>query len=84
MCAGYGIHPHSAQQKVGKPANSNHNKRAAVDMNISGYIGKTVKNKAGDDVKLAKFSDLVSVGMSYGVKYFDQEKMHWSFNGHQS
>lgn len=82
MCAGYGIHPHSAQQKVGKPANSNHNKRAAVDMNISGYIGKTVKNKAGDDVKLAKFSDLVSVGMSYGVKYFDQEKMHWSFNGH--
>jgi hypothetical protein len=29
MCAGYGIHPHSARKKVGKLAFSNHNKRAA-------------------------------------------------------
>jgi LysM repeat protein len=82
MCAGYGIHPHSAQQKVGKPAFSNHNKRAAIDMNVSGYIGKTVKNKTGDDIKLTKFTDLVSVGLTYGVIYYNQEKMHWSTDGH--
>jgi hypothetical protein len=82
MCVGYGIHPHSAQQKVGKPAFSNHNKRAAIDMNVSGYVGKTVKNKAGDDIKLTKFTDLVSVGLTYGVIYYNQEKMHWSTDGH--
>jgi hypothetical protein len=71
MCAGYGIHPHSARKKVGKLAFSNHNKRAAIDMNVSCYVGKTVKNKAGDDIKLTKFTDLVSVGLTYGVIYYN-------------
>lgn len=82
MCAGYCIHPHSAQQKVGKPAFSNHNKRAAIDMNVSGYVAKTVKNKAGDDIKLTTFTHLVSVDLTYGVIYYNQEKMHWSTDGH--
>ena len=82
MCAGYGIHPHSAQQKVGKLAFSSHNKRAAIDVNVSGYVGKTVKNKAGDDIKLIKFTDLFSVGLTHGVIYYNQEKMHWSTHGH--
>ena len=30
---------------MGKPAFSNHNKRAAIDMNVSGDVRKTVKNK---------------------------------------
>lgn len=81
MCSGYSINPHSTKQLVGKPGNSRHNYAAAVDMNISQYIGKLVKNAAGDEVKLSSFKDLKELGASYGVKYFPKENMHWSDTG---
>jgi LysM repeat protein len=81
MCSGYSINPHSSKQLVGKPGNSRHNYAAAVDMNITQYIGKLVKNKAGDEVKLNSFKDLKELGANYGVKYFPKENMHWSDTG---
>jgi hypothetical protein len=81
MCRGYGIKPHSASQKVGRPKRSRHNYAAAIDMNVGAYIGKTVKNGTGDEVKLVSFTSLKAVGESYGAIYFPLEKMHWSDTG---
>lgn len=81
MCAKYGLKINSSKQKVGKPKNSNHNKRSAVDMKITGYEGKTIVDNAGAKIKLKKFMDLVDVGASYGVIYYVDEDMHWSHNG---
>lgn len=81
MCKAYGIKPHSSAQKVGKPKKSRHNFAAAIDINIGSYVGKTVKNADGKDVKLVSFAVLKDVGESYGVIYFAKEKMHWSDTG---
>jgi LysM repeat protein len=81
MCKGYAIKPHSSAQKVGKPKKSRHNFAAAVDMNIDGYIGKTVKDGAVKEIKIKDFAVLQDIGESYGVIYFSQEKMHWSDTG---
>lgn len=82
MCAGYQINIHSAKQAVGRPGKSRHNFGAAVDMNISGYVGKTMKDASGHDVKINSFADLKHVGDGYGVTYFPKENMHWSDTGH--
>jgi len=82
MCRGYGIRPHSAAQKVGRPKRSRHNFAAAVDMNVGAYIGTTVKDGAGEEVKLVWSTSLEDVGKSYGIIYFCLEKMHWSDTGH--
>lgn len=81
MCKGYSIKPHSAKQLVGKPGNSRYNYAAAIDMNITQYIGKTVKDPMGEEVKLASFLELKALGASYGLKYFPKENMHWSDTG---
>ncbi|MDJ1164335.1 D-alanyl-D-alanine carboxypeptidase family protein [Burkholderia gladioli pv. gladioli] len=73
---------HSAKQAVGRPGKSRHNFGAAVDMNISGYVGKTMKDASGHDVKINSFADLKHVGDGYGVTYFPKENMHWSDTGH--
>lgn len=82
MCKGYGIKPHSKSQKVGRPGLSRHNHGAAVDMNINGYVGKLVKDADGDDVKVLGFATLRDIGLTYGVKYYPKENMHWSDTGH--
>lgn len=82
MCAGYGINIHSAKQAVGRPGKSRHNWGAAVDMNITGYIGKKMKDSGGHDVEIKSFHDLEVVGAGYGVVYYPKENMHWSDTGH--
>lgn len=81
MCGGYGLHIHSKKQKVAAPKFSRHNKAAAVDMNISNFVGKTIKDNLGNMVHLRNFNDLAFVGHSYGVNYFPLEDMHWSDKG---
>lgn len=82
MCKGYGLKPHSKSQQVGRPGRSRHNHGAAVDMNIDGYVGKTVKDANGDDVKVLGFGTLKDIGITYGVIYYPKENMHWSDTGH--
>ncbi|MGC2960305.1 LysM peptidoglycan-binding domain-containing protein [Paraburkholderia graminis] len=82
MCRGYGINVNSAMQAVGRPGRSRHNYGAAVDMNITGYVGKRIKDAAGHEVELRSFADLKHVGDGYGVTYYPHENMHWSDTGH--
>jgi len=51
-------------------------------MNVGAYIGTTVKDGAGEEVKLVWSTSLEDVGKSYGIIYFCLEKMHWSDTGH--
>jgi len=82
MCKKYGLKINDPTQLVGKPKNSNHNKKLAVDWIITGFKGKTLIDNTGAKVKITKFKDLVTVGATYGVIYFSKENMHWSFDGH--
>ena len=82
MCSAYGINWRSAKQKVAPAGSSRHNYRAAVDMNIQGYIGKMIANPKGVKVKVSSFSQLVALGAQYGVHYYSGENMHWSDTGH--
>ncbi|AZN36765.1 hypothetical protein [Iodobacter ciconiae] len=67
---------------VAKPANSNHNRRLAVDMTIINFENKEVKDSDGNLKKIKVFNDLVSVGRMYGVIWLGaKDKPHWSFNG---
>ena len=81
MCAGYGIRWNSAKQKVARPGRSNHTQGDAIDMTLTNYIGKSVKNAQGEIIKIGAFSDLAAIGRTYGVIYFPKENMHWSING---
>jgi hypothetical protein len=82
MCKKYGLKLNSAKQKVGKPKQSRHNAKAAIDMKISGHIGATVVDNTGAKIKIKDFKTLVTVGKTYGVKYYPAEDMHWSDTGH--
>ncbi|MFX1766901.1 LysM peptidoglycan-binding domain-containing protein [Paraburkholderia sp. A1RI-2L] len=82
MCRGYGLNIHSSNQMVGIPGSSRHNFGAAIDLNISGYTGKRIKDTTDAWVLLNSFEDLEHVGRQYGVIYFQRENMHWSDNGH--
>lgn len=67
---------------VGKPGQSNHNKKLAVDLSISGYAKKKVKNPDGDQVSLSDWDDLLDLGVDFGVKWYGQkDRPHWSING---
>lgn len=82
MCAGYKISVTSAKQAVGRPGKSRHNFGAAVDLRITGYVGKKMKDASGNDVEIKSFTDLKNVGIDYGVIYYPKENMHWSDTGH--
>lgn len=60
---------------------SRHTERAAVDMTITGIIGKTMKNASGEHVEIKKSADLHAVGASYGVNKLVSDPPHWSDNG---
>ncbi|WP_255992284.1 LysM peptidoglycan-binding domain-containing protein [Chitinolyticbacter albus] len=67
---------------VALPGTSNHNKRRAVDMSITGYENKKVKSADGNDVTLKNHADLVALGLEYSVIWLgSKDKPHWSFNG---
>lgn len=61
---------------------SRHTERAAVDMTITGIVGKKIKNGSGEDVEIKKLSDLNAVGATYGVNKLVSDPPHWSDNGH--
>ncbi|WP_147426718.1 LysM peptidoglycan-binding domain-containing protein [Trinickia fusca] len=77
MCHGYKI-----SQKAAKPGKSQHCQGKAVDLNITGYLGKMIKDPDGNDIHVRTWDELKAFGALYGVKYFDGETMHWSENGH--
>jgi hypothetical protein len=61
---------------------SNHTLGTAIDMIISGVIGKKVKNKKEEEVKINRISNLNSVGATYGVHKLITDPPHWTDNGH--
>ncbi len=65
---------------------SNHTRRRAIDMRISGIVGKSVTKADGTNVTIQKHSDtdsdLFSVGASYNVFKLVSDKPHWSDDGH--
>jgi len=74
MIAGY--------QLVHKPSlGSRHIKGKAIDMDISGIVGKTMKDQEGSDVEIASVQVLYSVGASYGVRKLVSDPPHWSDTG---
>lgn len=65
---------------------SNHTHRRAIDMRISGIVGKSVAKADGTQVAIKKHadtdSDLFAVGASYNVFKLISDKPHWSDDGH--
>ncbi|MDQ2779976.1 MAG: hypothetical protein M3Y32_10510 [Pseudomonadota bacterium] len=75
MATGYGIvYPPALQ--------SRHTARAAIDMTISGIVGKSIVNAQAKDVEIKTLRDLNAVGASYGVNKLLSDPPHWSDNGH--
>lgn len=60
---------------------SRHTEKAAIDMSITGLIGKTMKNASGDDVNIKNNNDIFSVGATYQVIKLVSDPPHWSDNG---
>lgn len=60
---------------------SRHTERAAIDMTITGIVGKKVKNALDEAVEITKLSDLNAVGATYGVRKLASDPPHWSDNG---
>ncbi|SDD67964.1 hypothetical protein SAMN05428966_105150 [Massilia sp. PDC64] len=61
---------------------SRHTQRRAIDMTITGYANKTVKDANDNDVKLADENDLFALGATYGVVKLKTDPPHWSDDGH--
>lgn len=75
MVNGYGI--------VFPPALiSRHTERAAIDMTISGIIGRTMKNAEGTDIEITSNTILYQVGATYGCHKLLTDPPHWSDDGH--
>ena len=75
MVSAYGM-------RHGAALHSNHTNRTAIDMNVSGVIGKTMTDANGDAVRIRNQADLHAVGASYGVHKLVSDPPHWSANGH--
>jgi hypothetical protein len=61
---------------------SQHTKHRAIDMTITAYADKTVKDADGNDVTLSNDNDLFALGATYGVIKLKTDPPHWSDNGH--
>lgn len=61
---------------------SRHTERCAIDMTVSGIVGKKIKNASNEEVEIKKLSDLNAVGASYGVNKLVSDPPHWSDDGH--
>jgi murein DD-endopeptidase MepM/ murein hydrolase activator NlpD len=67
---------------VGKPGYSNHNKKMAIDVSLSEYVGKRVLNGGGEEVKLMTWRDVEKLGDTFGVYWYGvRDRPHWSWNG---
>ena len=60
---------------------SNHTNRTAIDMNVTGMIGKTMNDARGNAVRISSQADLHAVGATYGVHKLASDPPHWSANG---
>ena len=58
-----------------------HYTRLAIDMTITGVIGKSVSNSNGDIVKINTSKNLYNVGATYGVVKLVSDPPHWSIDG---
>lgn len=73
----YGI----GDNPVGKPGSSNHNRKMAVDMKISNYIGKVVTID-GESTKITSWSTLTQLGKKHSVIWYgSKDAPHWSHTG---
>ena len=61
--------------------NSRHSQRRAIDMTITGYAGKNVKDADGKTVELEDEDDLYDLGKTYGVIKLRSDPPHWSDDG---
>ena len=61
---------------------SRHTERRALDMTITCFKDKTVKNARGEDIAICSATDLYAVGASYGVIKLLTDPPHWSDDGH--
>lgn len=72
-----------AYQIVFPPAlRSNHTLGLAIDMRISGVIGRSIARRDGTIVRIASLADLHPVGATYGVVKLPSDPPHWSHDGH--
>jgi D-alanyl-D-alanine dipeptidase len=75
MVAAYGI--------VYRPSlHTRHSEGRAVDMTITGVIGKKIQNASVDMVLVTELTDLYRLGRSYGVVKLVSDPPHWSDDGH--
>ncbi|GAM31347.1 hypothetical protein P23_1863 [Acinetobacter calcoaceticus] len=66
---------------VGKPGSSNHNRKKAVDMRISNYVGKVVVID-GESTKITNWATLTQLGKKHGVIWYgSKDAPHWSHTG---
>ncbi|MEJ5074337.1 hypothetical protein WH357_18675 [Enterobacter ludwigii] len=66
----------------GPVLSSRHTQRRAIDMTITGVIGKYLKNASGNNVLVSSQSKLHEVGASFGVHKLLSDPPHWSDDGH--
>lgn len=60
---------------------SRHTERAAIDMTITGIIGKTMLDASAQAVEVTDNTVLYRVGASYGCHKLIPDPPHWSDNG---
>lgn len=61
---------------------SRHTQKRAIDMTISGIVGKSVNDAAGKAVTINSLKDLNPVGKTYGAIKLVSDAPHWSDDGH--
>jgi D-alanyl-D-alanine dipeptidase len=75
MVTGYGI--------VYAPAlASRHSEGRAIDMTITGHIGRTFNNAENQPVQVNNATQLHALGASFGVIRLPSDPPHWSDDGH--
>ena len=75
MVTGYGI--------VYAPAlSSRHSEGRAIDMTITGHIGKTFNNASNQSVQVNNATQLHALGATFGVIKLPSDPPHWSDDGH--
>jgi len=73
----------SGYEIVHRPSlTSRHTEGRAIDMTITGIIGKRVADAGGVAIMINRLSDLNAVGSSYGVLKLLSDPPHWSDDGH--
>ena len=61
---------------------SRHTEGRAIDMTITGIVGKSMKDAKNQDVAIKNAGELHKVGASYGVIKLASDPPHWSDDGH--